>query len=182
VSVFVEGMCLVVPRILLDDRYPGGTRGYLQWLAKPSSEARYVIADPHLVCASYLDVYSAERAALPLLDYGFVELDNETFHDFAIVDQELGSTRPCLWLLWNTDSSSITCAWFSGADKGELVTPPEWSLDRPSRLKRTDIRDMPGRALRLSVEDSVETWLDFDTGRIVRRSGRGWNAGGSPSY
>ena len=171
-SVLVEAVCLVVPRILLEDRYPGGTRAYLRELNRPSSEARYAITDNHLVCASYFDVFAAERAAIPLLDFGFVELDNETFHDFAIVDQESGPTRSCLWLMWTGDSAGFTLAWFSGAGPGDLVTPAGWTAKIPSRLRRPDIRNIPGRALRLAVDDGVETWLDFDTGRLLRKTAR----------
>ena len=171
-SVLIEAMSLVVPRILLDDRYPGGAEAYIRNLNRPSSEARYAIADQHLVCASYFDIHSAERAALPLLDHGFVELDNETFHDFAIVEQEEGPTRACLWLMWSHDRTGLTRAWFSGAGAGELVTPEAWAPEMSSRLKRTDIRDIPGRALRLAIDEGVETWLDFDTGRILTKSSK----------
>jgi hypothetical protein len=173
VSVLIEAMSLVVPRILLDDRYPGGADAYLRYLNRPSSEARYAIADPHLVCASYFDIHAAERATEPLLDNGFVELDDETFHDFAIVEQQAGPTRACLWLMWTHDSAGITLAWFSGASAGELVTPSDWVPAIPSRLKHTDIRDIPGRALCLSLDNEIETWLDFDTGRVLTKSSRG---------
>lgn len=171
-SVLIEAICLVVPRVLLDDRYPGGADGYLRYLNRPSSEARYAVADRHLVCASYFDLHSAERAALPLLDYGFVELDNETFHDFAIVEQKEGPTRSCMWLMWNQDRAGFTLAWFSGAGAGDLIVPEEWIPAPPSRLKRTDIRDIPGRALCLSVDNDVETWLDFDTGQLLVKSSK----------
>ena len=125
--------------------------------------------DSNLVCASYFDASAAERAALPLLDYGFVELDNETFHDFAIIDQELGPTRSCVWLMWTQDSAGFTLAWFSGAGPGDLVTPPDFDPAKSSHLRRLDVRKVPGRAIRLSVEEGVETWLDFDTGRLLRK-------------
>lgn len=171
-SVLVEAMCLIVPRVLLDDRYPGGTRGYLAELGRPSTEARYAISDEHLVCASYFHVHAAERAAVPLLDFGFVETDGQSFHDFAIIDQGLGPTRSCMWLMWTRDPARLTSAWYSGAAPGELVTPPDWIPNQSLRLKRSDIREIPGRAIRLAVDDGVETWLDFDTGRLLRKSVR----------
>ncbi len=171
-SVLVEAVSLIVPRILLEDRYPGGTDAYLHELNRPSSEARYAITDAHLVCASYFDAEAAGRGAVPLLDYGFVELDNETFHDFAIIDQESGPTRSCLWLMWTQDPADFTLAWFAGAGAGELVVPPEWCAAFPPRIRRRDIRDIPGRAMCLAVDDGVETWLDFDTGRLLRKSVR----------
>ena len=169
-SVLVEAVCLVVPQILLEDRYPGGTQAYLRELGRPSSEARYAITDGHLVCASYFDALAAERAALPLLNFGFVELDNETFHDFAIIDQEIGPLRSCLWLMWTQGRACSTRAWFSGAAPGYLVTPPEGAAVIPSRLRREDIRNIPGRAMRLSIDNGIETWLDFDTGWLLRKS------------
>src|SRR4051812_179186 len=34
-------------------------------------------------------------------------------------------------------------------------------------MSRKDVRDEPGRCMRLSAEEGVETWLDLMTGRVL---------------
>ncbi|MGI9043314.1 MAG: hypothetical protein ACR2GK_04215 [Gemmatimonadaceae bacterium] len=52
-SVPVEAIGLVVPRIVLDLRFPGGTNGFLGELSHPSSEHRHFCLDADLVSVSY---------------------------------------------------------------------------------------------------------------------------------
>jgi len=49
-----------------------------------------------------------------------------------------------------------------------MATPDGWKPGQSSDLIRGDIRDEPGRCMRLVVEETLETWIDFTNGRIIQ--------------
>lgn len=168
-SVLVEALCLIVPRSVLDLRYPGGTEGYFAELARPSAEHRNVCADEHLLSVSFYTPDAAERAIACLLDVGFVESRDDDSSEFSLVDQNSGPMMQVPWLKWSQDEAGYTCAWLEGTERGELAVPLEWTLGQSLRLTRFDARTPPHERLKLSEDKGVETWLDLMTGRILKR-------------
>ena len=171
-SVLVEAVCVIIQRKRLDQTYPGGTDAFLAHSDRRSAEHRYVCMDDHLVCLSYFSPDAADRGIVPLIREGLTETDDDGFVDFAVVDQRYGPSLPCAWLSWSRDPSGYGCAWLAGELPGELSAPEGWTVSSSLRLKGIDIRNFPDRALKLADENGVETWLDFDTGRITRVAGR----------
>jgi hypothetical protein len=166
-SVLVEAICVVIPRQILDRKYPGGTDAFMLRSARLSAEHRYVCMDPHLVCLSYFSPDAADRGIAPLVSAGMTEIANDEFTDVAIVDQRHGPILPCTWLMWTHHPAGFTSAWLASELPGGLSAPDGWSAEQSRRLSRVDIRTFPDRALKLADEDGVQTWLDFNTGRIT---------------
>lgn len=163
-SVLIEAVSLVVPRRLLDQGFPGGTRGFLAELSRPSAENRHVCADAHLLCVSFFVTEAAHRTAAVLARVGMTESRNGSYVDFAIMDQHSGPLLECPWLEWTREPAGYSCAWLADAERGEMAVPSEWSADASRRLSRIDA--MESDTFVLSREDGIETWLDLRTGRI----------------
>ncbi len=168
--MLVEALCLVIPRTALDLRYPSGTAGFLAELSRPSQESRYVCADSHLICVSFLTPDAADRVAELLTNAGMRESVDEEFHEFAIVDQRHGPVLQCQWLAWVADPEGFTCAWLAGTDRGEMETPVGWTVEQSRRLTRLDVPDVSPDAVKLAEENGVEAWLIYRTGRIILRA------------
>ncbi len=166
-SVLVEALSLVVPRLTLDVSYPGGSDAFLQDMCDPACPARLVCADDSLVSASFLSPNDALVVSAKLVELGLVELDENHFYDLAYVDQHHGPTMPCNWLEWKRHRDGFTYAWLAGKEPGDIAAPVEWTPEQSRRLVRSDIRDEPGRAFRLAAEDGLETWLDFKSGEVT---------------
>lgn len=167
-SVLVEAISLIIRRSSLDRKFRGGTGAFLNYCAsRLSSEHRYACADQNLVSLSYYTNDAAHRGAVPLLGAGLVEIENNAFADFAVVDQHFGPTDSCAWIEWSRDAAGFTSAWLAGELPGELCTPEGWTVEQSLQLKRADMSVLSDRALQLADENGVETWLDFATGRVI---------------
>ena len=166
-SVLVEAIGLVVPRIALDLRFPGGTDGFLAELAHPSSEHRHFCLNEDLVSVSYSTPDACDRAALVLVNAGMVEVADCQFQELAIVDQFRGPILQCQWLVWSRDPAGYTCAWLAGRDRGELAAPEGWSADQSRRLSRFGSPSASADVLRLGEENGADVWLDFRSGRVI---------------
>lgn len=167
-SVLVEALTLVVPKRVLDMSYPGGTDAYLEALLHSERPPRFICnGDVHLVNASFYDPEHILRATELLTAHGIVSVDDGKFVEMACVDQAFGPTMPCEWLEWRRHRDGFTWAWYAGTEPGDMAAPDGWSAEQSRELVREDMRDEPGRCLRLSAEGDVETWLDFATGHVL---------------
>jgi hypothetical protein len=169
-SLLVEAFCVIIRKSALEAFYPRGVEGFLIASTLRSAEHRYICTDDNLVCLSYFTPDAAERAIDSLVTAGLRDVEDDNFIDIAIVDQRYGPTLQCTWLTWSQDPSGFTSVWLTGELPGELIAPIGWTVEQSLRLKRIDIREFPDRALKLADEDGVETWLDFNTGRIITRT------------
>jgi hypothetical protein len=95
-------------------------------------------------------------------------VDDDRAVEMVMVDQAHGPVMPCTWLGWAKHPDGFTHAWLEGTEPGELAVPADWTAERSRALQRSDIREEPGRAMRLASENGIETWLDFHTGQLVR--------------
>lgn len=165
-SVLIEAVSLVVPRVLLELRYPDGKNGFFAEMSRPSAEARYVCADCHLVSASFFTPEAAERAAAVLVSAGMLDVEDDQYRDFALVDQKYGPLLHCHWLIWSPHPTGYTSAWLAGTDKAALATPDGWTVAQSLRLMRTEVSAITGDILELSEDNGIVTWLDFRSGRV----------------
>lgn len=167
-SVLIEALSVVVPRSALEAKYPGGTDAYLASF-RTDSHTRFAVADEHLAAASFLAPEEATRLIESLVELGMVESDETTGGegDIAFVDQHYGPSAECRWLQWQRHDDGYTYCWLTGTEPGEVVAPDGWSPAQSIALVRHDIRDEPGRMIRLAEEDGLEIWLDFKTGRQI---------------
>jgi hypothetical protein len=167
VSVLVEALSVIVPRRVLDVSFPGGVDAYLAAAGEPSTEARYVCADEQLTCVSFFGPDKAGSWSERLVGRGLIVAEGREAAELAYVDQRYGPSLPCNWLEWRRHEEGYTLAWLSEREPGALAAPDGWTPERSRRLVRRDVRDEPGRMLRLAKEDGIETWLDFDTGEQI---------------
>ena len=181
-SVLVEALSLVIPRITVDASWPGGADAFLEAMCAPACPARRLCSDDKLVSVSFLSPEDALTVVRQLRDHGLVELDEQRFHDLALVDQREGPTMPCAWLQWKQHRDGFTYAWLANTEPGDMAVPADWTAEQSRRLTRTDRRDEPGRMLKLAEEGDIETWLDFQTGEVTIGMKRlAEQAGGEPA-
>ena len=185
-SVLIEALTMVVPRRVLDVSYPGGTGTFLQALAGLERPPRFVCeGDPELVAASFHDQRHLEPA-YDLLEEYLICSDGKEFVELALVREGQGPPMPCGWLEWKNHEDGFTFAWHAGGEPGMLAAPERWTPEQSQVLPRAtrDVRDEPGRAMRLGCSGGRETWLDFETGRLVdceaREAGAAADAGEPP--
>jgi hypothetical protein len=166
-SVLIEAVSLVIPRRKLVYEYPGGIEAFVARSTRLSAEQRFICMDEHVLALSYFTPDAAERGTIPLIQAGFTDTREDECIDFAIVDQRYGPVLPCAWLDWAHHPSGHTSAWLAGELPGGLSAPEGWKVDHSLRLRRSDIRSLQDRRLKLADENGVQTWLDFGTGRIT---------------
>ncbi len=166
-SVLVEALSLIVPRIVLDVSYPGGTDAFMNKMCEPDQPCRRICADDELVSVSFFRAEGVCSLASKLGELGIVSVDDEQFQEFAVVDQASGPTLPCDWLEWSKHEEGYTYCWKKGSDPSPMHTPADWTAEQSRALVWCDTRDEPGRCLQLSDKDGLEIWLDFQTGEIV---------------
>lgn len=168
-SVLVEALTLIVPKKVLDVSYPGGHEAFMEAMLELERPPRFVCGlDPHLVNVSFYDPDHLTPAADMLVRHGVVPVDDDRFYELAYVDQKFGPTMPCAWLEWRQHRDGFTYAWLAGTEPGDMATPVGWTPEQSRQLVRHDVRDEPGRCMRIAEEEGLETWLDFETGRIDR--------------
>lgn len=158
-SVWVHSLSLIVPKQVVETRYPGGCDELLIALSSLARPPRtYSEADERLVCATFRDQRHLEPARALLMAAGLTELMDGDFADFACVEPEHGPTAPCAWLSWRIDDDGRTVAWHASGDEGALWMPLEANaFESPER------RDV----LTLSSDRGVEYQLDFRTGAVT---------------
>ncbi len=165
-SVLVEALSLIIPRLVLDICYPGGAEAFMEKMCLPEIPARLVCADDDLVSVSFLTIEQAKGVQDELLEIGIVLVDEKQFVDMAFLDQRFGPTMPCEWLEWNSHPEGYTYCWKRGTNPDPMHAPEAWTPEQSRQLTREDIRDEPGRFMMLADEDGIETWLDLSTGQI----------------
>ena len=166
-SVLIEALSLVIQRITLDLSWPGGADAFLEAMCAPECPARRLCSDDKLVSVSFFSPDDALSVVARLRENGLVELDAQRFHDLALVDQREGPTMPCAWLEWRQHRDGFTYAWLANTEPGDMAVPADWTAEQSARLTRSDLRDEPGRMLKLAEEGDLETWLDFETGAVT---------------
>ena len=166
-SILIEALSLVVRRITLDVSYPGGADAFLEAMCADDCPARRLCSDDKLLSVSFFTPDDATTVVDSLRKHGIVELEGNTLHELAIIDQREGPTLPCDWLEWRQHRDGFTYAWLAGTEPGDMAAPADWTAEQSRGLTRRDLRDEAGRMLKLAEDGELETWLDFRTGAIT---------------
>lgn len=178
-SVLVEALSVVVARSSLDAKFPGGAEAYLAAARAPESPGRFAVADDDLTSVSFLTPEDATRFIERLIEQGLTETEEGENGDIAFVDQHYGPSVECPWIEWAKHEDGFTYCWLAGREPGDVAVPEGWSPAQSLSLVRHDIRDEPGRMMRLAEEDGLEIWLDFKTGRQIAAVPHQPQAGGT---
>lgn len=166
-SVLVEALGLIVPRMVLDVSYPGGADAFIRELSEADAPCRRFCADEQLVSVSFDGRDDAQSIAIHLCNLGIIAVDDHRYQELAFVDHACEPSMPCDWLELRHHEEAFTSCWMAGTDPGHFHAPASWILERSPALATGDIRDEPGRCMLLADEDGRETWLDFVTGAII---------------
>jgi len=166
-SVLVEPLGLIVPRMVLDISYPGGADAFIRELSEAGAPCRRICADEQLVSVSFDGREDAQAIAIRLVNLDIVAVEDRRYQELAFVDHTCEPSMPCDWLEWRHHEEGFTSGWMAGTDPGDFHAPASWILEQSPALASGDIRDEPGRCMLLADEDGRETWLDFVTGAIM---------------
>jgi hypothetical protein len=165
-SVLIEALCLVVTREKIDELYPGATAAFLQRLSDPLLPIRSVIADDHLICASFrgfADAVVVSKAVGYVI--GFEEYIALPIN-CAVLDHHAGRLHSCDELDYDQREDGVMICWSLDRDPGELVTPPGWTPDRSRRLQQHLRNELHGaECYCYSIESFI--WVDPESGEHV---------------
>lgn len=168
-SVLVEALSLIIPRIVLDISYPGGADSFFETMLTVPLPCRHACSDDKLVSVSFFGLADARVIHDELQSLGIVGVQDDRFVELACIDQRAGPTMPCEWLEWAKHEEGYTSCWMAGRDPGPLSAPPGWTPEQSRGMTFHDYRSDPGRAIQLGEEaDGDEIWLDFQTGEILK--------------
>jgi hypothetical protein len=161
-SVFVEGLALVVRRAALEARFPGGTRAFVHGACRADT-LKFVCADREIVGISFpLREYAAD-AVVDLTRAGLRMADDADEGDFALVEDQTGPVPPCTWLRWiSAENRAAARVWAAPSGRRNDSLAGVVSADASS-----NDADDEGR-MRLCEEDGVVTWLDLRTGSFLQ--------------
>src|SRR5215475_6544439 len=132
-SVLVEAINVIVRKETLDQKYPGGLAAY-----ERDCPNRTFCADDYLTRVGFMSPVDAETFIDVLTALGFVFFDGGKFVDFAVVDQTVGLTATCDWLVAEKFSDGWARCWLAGTDDVWTAFPegrtPESVRDANLRL------------------------------------------------
>jgi hypothetical protein len=160
VSVLIEAISVVVRRVTLEAKYPGGVRQYRQ-----DCPNRTFCMDDRLTRVGLMVPADAKSYVSHLKRLGLTFHRDGEFRDIAVVDQMTGPTAPTPWLEWERYPEGWSDAWAAGEQRGRLAFPPGWTLAHSASLNLTLTENIERDLLPLAREGSIETYLDYLTGR-----------------
>jgi hypothetical protein len=167
-SVLVEAISIIILRRAIDERYIGGWNGFVADIPN-----RTVCDDGEIVRVGFMDGSDAILYVENLQSKGlrFTDDADETFVDFAIVDQMEGMKLNCEWLdvhqatFFETGIEIKKCS-LKGSAITAVYLPDGWeyagSLSQKCSYTPPNQEDNNMKFLR--HEDGVDVYLDLTTG------------------
>lgn len=165
-SVLTDAFSVIVPRVVLDAKYPGGSRTFIAEMGMPECGAYSVCADANLVSVSFLRRDGGNAMTQRLVELKFMSTEYDSFFEFAYVDQLLGPVSSYGWFDWILHSDGYSYAWRAGESPGELAFPEGWTPAHSQKLANSQTDTNIVRRIQLSVEGGRESWLDLHTGEV----------------
>jgi len=161
-SVLAEAMSVIVPREVLDTKYPGGLAAY--HAACPNET---FCTDEHLTRVGFMSPADVEAYVRRLESYGLVYLRGGMAIDLCVVDQHRGPTTQCDWIDGGKHADGYAAVWLAGADPSTMYAPIHWSPEQSGELGFVASKDAADRMIGLAKDEGIETMLDLNTGREV---------------
>ncbi|MCZ2115918.1 MAG: hypothetical protein LC131_19120 [Anaerolineae bacterium] len=159
-AIVILTRAVLVPVAVLERKWPGGEAGYRA--AAPNKSYR---CDGHLTAVEFMtpgDVECWVQRTLKPAGIRFPEKGAE--RDAVVADSHEGLTTPCSWLDFRRLDHWAEARLKSAPDT-PLTGPFGWSPEAEPDMHYVD-PDSCGRRMKfLSVDDSVATFLDEETGR-----------------
>jgi hypothetical protein len=159
-SVLVEAISVIVPRVVLEAKYPGGTAQYQR-----DCPNRTYCADEHLTRIGFMAPADVQEFVSALEKVGLVHQRDGQALDLVVVDQRRGPTTPCRWVEAGRHPDGYSAAWLAGTIPGWFAHPKGWTVQNSKQLELSTTEEAEQRFLRIAREKNVETLLDYFTGK-----------------
>lgn len=172
-AVLVEGISVIVRRLDIDAKYPGGWDGYVDDCPNAT-----LCADEHIARVGFMAPPDARVFVERLGSHGFRVDPNDGRCDVAVVDHVAGTLQRAAWLEVGgvtVDDHQICVCRLVGDDTKVLITPDGWSWD--TSLYRGGERVPEAAAGEgaqfLRHENGLDVFLDLETGKekFIGRTG-----------
>ncbi len=172
-ALLVEGVSVIVRRLDIDARYPGGWAGYIDDCPNAT-----LCADAHIARIGFMAPADARLFIGRLGDHGFVVGRDPAGCEVAVVGHIGGILQAAEWLEVGgvaIDGHEVCACRMNGDESRTLITPDGWSWEqslyhRSVRLPET-LETSSMKFLR--HENGLDVFLDLETGkeRFVGRTG-----------
>jgi len=183
-SVLVEGICVVVRKSTIEEKYLGGAAQY----AEDCPNNMYC-ADEHLTAVGFQVQDDAYRWIRRLEIQNLIFIQKGTYREIAMVEKHRGPRRKCAWLEFSNIQATlpdagepveISVCRLAGSNSGDLVMPAGWTLmdSQKSRMRYFQLADIQQRLQFVEDNAGVEVYRDTDTGETVHL-GRPFGGGDS---
>jgi hypothetical protein len=172
-SVLIEGICVVVKRATIEEKYHGGVTQY----AGDCPNNMYC-ADEHLTAVGFQVLDDAYRWIRRLEIQNLVFIQKGVYRDIAVVEKHRGPCRKCAWLDFSLvrtalpDSKEmveISVCRLAGTDPGDPAMPSGWSLadSQKTRMRYFKLDGIEQRLQFVEARDNIEVYRDTETGETV---------------
>src|SRR5262249_38941529 len=123
-SVLVEVISVIVRKITIQQKYPGGLPRYQE-----ECPNRTFCMDEYLTRIGFMTPVDVGSFVGSLQVEGLVFSQNGKFIDIAVVDQRTGLTAGCDWLQFGKHPAGFSMCWLGGTEPGKVAVPEGWSLE-----------------------------------------------------
>ena len=166
-SVLIEGISYVVPNRVLEDRYPGGDRGFLV-----DAPGLTRVSDGELACAMFMapaDVVAFDQL---MVQHGIFCRSGGYAREAVVVDMLSGPERECRWLDFRIvapDGQRVATARLRGGQDRPLVVPHGWTWEGSVTANAgfTREQDVPRELVYLRGDGRVDVYFDLRLGEVV---------------
>ena len=174
-AVLIEAISIVVRVDRIVQKCKGGIEGFKLLLPNEN-----YCADGELVRVGFMSPVDVKVFVEVLESNGLQFLVNREAQDLVVVDQRVGPSVECDWLVFGSSylndepSQRISAAYLQGSGNKRIVMPPHWkyegSLSQSSQFVPTEEVSKSVKFLRR--EGGLDVYLDLATGeeRYVGRT------------
>jgi hypothetical protein len=145
----------------LAQAYPGGVDAFAR-----DCPNQTFCSDGKLSRVGFLSLRDARFFVSTLESYGLVHGLGGAAIDIAVVDQNHGSTLPCLWLEFGHAEEGVALAWLAGRRPGRLYVPRGWDRDRLDAFEFAPAEPFVHRMRFIKTEDDLDWYQDRRTGEV----------------
>ena len=164
-AVLVEGISVIVRRLDVDAKYPGGWDGYVEDCPNAT-----LCADAHIARVGFMVPADARLFVGRLGDHGFVIESPDRRCDVAVVDHVSGTLQGTDWLEVggvHLDGHEVCVCRVVGDDSTVLITPDGWSWEQSLYGRAVHLPETvtASRMRFLRHENGLDVFLDLETGK-----------------
>jgi hypothetical protein len=168
-AVLIEAISVIVRRVTVEEKYPGGWAGFVTDVPNKT-----LCADESIARIGFMKPSDAESYLQKLEGLGFQYVVDGSAQEIAVADQLHGLTAPCEWLEFgyvglDDDSKRCAAARLKGSSSSRLITPEGWqfegSLSERFGYVPSEREDKNLRFLR--HEEGVDVYMNLSTGKEV---------------